>query len=70
MLVTPSTRNTTSPGVFVLGGYTFSRFRPTILEIMISVVSSAEGHVPTYWPSRITLTSSEMRRISSILWLM
>ncbi|MNL75214.1 hypothetical protein D3C87_2009770 [compost metagenome] len=43
--------------------------RPTIIEMMVSMGVSAAGTVPTYSPSRITVTRSEMRLISSILWL-
>ena len=38
---------------------------------MISfMVSSLAGRVAIHWPSRMMVTSSEMRRISSILWEM
>ena len=40
------------------------------LEMMKSVVSPAQSQVPMYCPSRMTVTSSEIRRISSILWEM
>ena len=35
---------------------------------MKSVVSDLASQVPMYWPSRMMVTSSLMRRISSILW--
>jgi len=35
--------------------------------MIASVVSSLDGQVPMYLPSRMMVTSSEMRRISSIL---
>ncbi|MCY1563034.1 hypothetical protein D9M68_1005130 [compost metagenome] len=45
------------------------RVRPTIMEMMVSMGVSAPGTVPTYSPSRMMVTRSEMRLISSILWL-
>ena len=47
-----------------------SSFRPTIWVMIVSVVRFLASHVPIYLPSRMMVTSSEMRRISSILWLM
>ena len=42
----------------------------TISLMIFSVVSSFAGSVATQVPSRITVTSSEIRRISAILWEM
>ena len=69
MEVKSFTSNTTSPGTFSRVGYRLDSSRPTILVIMKSVVRSLEDQVPMYWPSRMMVTSSLMRRISSILWL-
>ena len=68
MEVKSSTWNTTSPGWLSRSGNRLVSSRPTILVIIMSVVISLAGHVPMYWPSRMMVTSSEMRRISSILW--
>ena len=65
-----STCRITSPGSLVLGGKRFVSSRPTIRRMISSMVSSAAGLVATQAPSRMMVTSSEMRRISSILWLM
>ncbi len=62
-----STSNKTSPGVLVFGGNWFVNSRPTINRIISSVVKSFASFVATYWPSRIIVTSSEMRKISAIL---
>ena len=69
MEVKSFTSNTTSLGTFSRVGYRLDSSRPTILVMMKSVVSSLEAQVPMYWPSRMMVTSSLMRRISSILWL-
>ncbi len=42
--------------------------RPTIKRIISSIVKSFAAFVATYWPSRMTVTSSEIRKISAILW--
>ena len=44
--------------------------RLTIRRMISSVFSSLAGRVATHWPSRMMVTSSEMRKISSILWEM
>ena len=69
MDVKSSTSNTTSPGTFSLTGYNSESSRPTILVIMKSVVRPFADQVPIYCPSRIIVTSSLIRKISSILWL-
>ena len=43
--------------------------RQTIIEMMAEIGVSAASTVPTWAPSRITVTRSEIWRISSILWL-
>ena len=62
------TSKTTSPGTFSRFGYRLVSSRPTISVMILSVVSSLASHVPIYLPSRMMVTSSPMRRISSILW--
>ena len=70
MEVKSLTSNTTSPGTFLRGGYRLVSSRPTIWVMILSVVSSLASQVPIYLPSRMMVTSSAMRRISSILWEM
>ena len=43
------------------------RLRPTIMDMIVSVVVVAVGTVPTYSPSRMTVTRSETSLSSSIL---
>ena len=69
MDVKSSTSNTTSPGVFPRAGYNSESARPTIFVMIKSVVKSFDAHVPMYCPSRMIVTSSLIRSISSILWL-
>ena len=66
--VSPSTSRATSPGLFVFGGNWLLSSRPTISLIISSVVRSFAGFVAIHVPSRITVTSSAIRRISAILW--
>ena len=68
MAVRPSTSSSTPPISLSLGGKRFVSSRPTISLMMRSIVISAAGSVATHAPSRMTVTSSEIRRISSILW--
>lgn len=64
------TSKTTSPGVLHRVGNRLVSSRPTILVMIISVVNSLAAQVPIYCPSRMMVTSSEILRISSILWEM
>ena len=54
----------------VLGGKRLVSSRPTISRMISSMVSWLAGRVATHWPSRMMVTSSLMRTISSILWEM
>ena len=64
------TSRLTSPGVLVFGGKRLVSARPTILAMIWSIVRSLALSVDTHLPSRMMVTSSDMRRISSILWEM
>ena len=44
-----------------------NRVRPTIMPMMVSMLVVAVGTVAMYWPSRITVTRSEILFSSSIL---
>ena len=63
-----STSSETSPGLFVFGGNWLVSSRPTIRRMISSIVISLAGLVATHVPSRITVISSEILRISAILW--
>ena len=62
-----STSNATSPGLLVLGGNWLVSSRPTISLMILSVVRFCAGSVAIQVPSRMTVTSSAIRRISAIL---
>ena len=62
-----STSKMASPGTLSLGGKRLVSSRPTISRMISFMVSSLAGRVATHWPSRMMVTSSLMRRISSIL---
>ena len=62
-----STSRATSPGLFVFGGNWFVSSRPTISLMISSIVISFAGLVATQVPSRMTVISSEILRISAIL---
>ena len=51
-------------------GKKFVSSRPTIMEMSLSLVISEAEAVPTNIPSRSTVTSSEISKTSSILWVM
>ncbi|MNC60938.1 hypothetical protein D3C75_1108520 [compost metagenome] len=65
--VSPSSFISVPPGSLVRGGKRWLKSRPTIREMIRSVVNWEAGQVPILAPSRMMVTSSEMRRISSIL---
>ena len=62
-----STLSKTPLGLLCFSGYRFVSSRPTISLIISFIVSSFARLVAIHFPSRIIVTSSDMRRISSIL---
>ena len=70
--VRPRTSSTGRPaeGGVVRRGNSWSMVRPTISEIIRSMVMADFGDDPTRWPSRSTTTSSQSRITSPRMWLM
>ena len=60
--------STGSPGVLSTGGKRLSSERPTMAAISSFISVSQVGLVMTRLPSRRTETSSQISKISSILW--
>ena len=71
----PQLRFLTSSAISLRGGCAARigaslSFLPTIMEMIVSMLVVAVGTVPTYSPSRRTVTRSEICFSSSILWEM